>query len=145
MVSEEIVPRKPDHVVSPTAGHLTAAELARIDTASRHLMREGRSEIHIHQPAPAPEYRGDDLLRRFLPYFVITIMVLVIIGGIAAILGMIIPVIMATIITLVGSLVSIILSMVATIIVAVIVALGITWCQSINRREEMEARRMDQG
>lgn len=140
---KEIIPA---HVHSPTAGHLTAAELAKITPPVRDLInkRDADGPTVIYVKEDRPEYRGDDLLRRFLPYFVITVMALVLIGGIAGILAMIIPPIMAVIITLVGSLVSIILSLVATVIVAVIVAMGITMCQTINRREDRLDRQMDQ-
>ena len=135
---KEIIPTS---VVSPTAGYLTPADLQRAITDAE---RAGAREINVKIDTGRPEYRGDDLLRRFVPYFVISIMGLVLIGGIATIMSLVIPPIMALIITLVGSLVSIILSLVATVIVAVIVALGITMCQTINRRDELAARRLDQ-
>jgi hypothetical protein len=136
-----MTPREPDAIMSPAHGFVTPADLARAAEIAR---QQSAQEITIKVDSCRPEYRGDDLLRRFVPYFVITMMGLVMIGGIAAILAMVIPPIMALVITLVGSLVSIILSLVATVIVAVIAALGITFVMSINRRDEMEARRMDQ-
>lgn len=127
----------PSRVDPARVGKITAAEMMKYEQVPRDL-RQPDAPTVIYVKDQRPEYRGDDLLRRFVPYFVITIMALVILGGIAAILGMIIPMVMAAIIALVGSLVSIILGLVVTIIAAVIVALGITWCQTINRRDEMD-------
>jgi hypothetical protein len=125
----------PTHVDSPVHGKLTAADLMKIDRVPRDLMPDGRTEIHIHTDSDRPEYRGDDLLRRFVPYFVITMMGLVILGGIAAILGMIIPMILAAILAVVASFVSIVLSLVVTIIAGVVIALGIAYCQTINAKQ----------
>jgi hypothetical protein len=87
---------------------------------------------HVHdQPQPSG-YAGDDLLRRFVPYFVISVMALIILGGVAAILGMVIPMIMALILSVVASFVSIILSLVATIIAGALAAVAITYCQTRN-------------
>lgn len=130
----------PTSIVSPTAGHLSAADLVRLAGIQE---RSAGQPVTINIGSGQPEYRGDDLLRRFVPYFVIAFLGLILLGGLAAILGMVIPMIMAAVIALVGSLVSIILSLVVTIIAAVIVALGITWCQTINRRDELAERRMD--
>lgn len=142
---KDVQPITPAHVIKSNGDHITAAELMKIDRVPAQMMPGNPpTVIYVKEDQPPPEYRGDDLLRRFLPYFVITMMGLVMIGGISAILAMVIPPIMALIITLVGSLVSIILSLVATVIVAVIVAMGITMCQTINRRDELAARRMDQ-
>jgi hypothetical protein len=133
-------PRKvivPTSVDSPTVGHLSAADLVKLSQVPREMMPDGtpRIVINVQQETPAPSgYRGDDLLRRFVPYFVITMMGLVIVGGITAILGLIIPVILGTIVAIIGSLVSIIMSIVATIIAAVVVALAITYCQTMNDR-----------
>lgn len=139
---KEIVVRTPDAIMpGPVQGMIGSMTPADLQRAIADAERAGAREITIKIDGGQPEYRGDDLLRRFLPYFVITIMGLVLIGGIAGILAMVIPPIMALIITLVGSLVSIILSLVATVIVAVIVAMGITMCQTINRRDELAARR----
>lgn len=133
---KEIIPTS---VVSPTAGHLSTQDLVR----QAGIQQRSDHPTVIYVQGDRPEYRGDDLLRRFVPYFVIAFLGLILLGGLAAILGMVIPMIMATIITMIGSLVSIILSLVVTIIAAVIVALGITWCQTINRRDELAAQRMD--
>ncbi len=106
------------------------------------VIQDGRViEVHhIHdQPAPTA-YRGDDLLRRFVPYFVITIMGMVLVGGIIGLLGLVIPMIFAMILALVASFVSIILSLVATIFAGVIIALAITHCQTMNGKQGKTGR-----
>lgn len=129
---KEIIPSSVD---SPTAGHLSRADLMKISQVPPEMMPDGRRPIivTVQQDPPAPPvYRGDEILRRFVPYFVITMMGLVIVGGIAAILGMVIPVILGAIVAIIGSIVSIIMSIVATIIAGVVIALGIAYCQTIN-------------
>lgn len=135
---KEIKVITPTSVVSPTSGHLTAADLMKINQVPREMMPDGRTEIHIHQDQPKPEYRGDDLLRKFVPYFVITMMGMVIVGGITAILGLIIPVILGAIVAIIASVVSIIMSIVATIIAGVVIALAITYCQTMNAKNDRE-------
>lgn len=135
---KEIKVITPTSVVKSTGQHLTAADLMKITQVPREMMPDGRTEIHIHQDPPAREYRGDDLLRRFVPYFVITMMGMVVVGGITAILGLIIPVILGAIVAIIASVVSIIMSIVATIIAGVVIALAITYCQTMNAKQDRE-------
>lgn len=135
---KEIIPTS---VVKSTGQHLTAADLLKLSEVPRDLMPDGRRQVVINvvqDPPAKPEYRGDDLLRRFVPYFVITMMGLVIVGGITAILGLIVPVILGAIVAIIGSIVSIIMSIVATIIAGVVIALGIAYCQTINAKQDRE-------
>jgi len=83
---------------------------------------------HVHDPADRAGPRGDDLLRKFVPYFVIAGMLVILLGGIALIMAMLLPMIVA----MIGALVSIILSLVATIFAAVVIAMSITYCQTRN-------------
>jgi hypothetical protein len=130
---KEIIPTRVDP--SPV-GRLTAVDLAKIDRVPPELMPQQPTVIYVQSEAPPPaQYRGDEILRRFVPYFVITMMGLVILGGIAAILGMVIPMILAAILAVVASFVSIVLSLVATIISGVVIALGIAYCQTINAKQ----------
>lgn len=132
---KEINPRVPDHVIKSDGDHLTAADLMKINQVPDGMMTYPRQNgkatvIYVQQPVQDHGYRGDDLLRRFLPYFVISVMGLILLGGVAAILGMVIPMIMAAILSIVASFVSIILSLVATIIAGAVIAVAITWCQT---------------
>lgn len=129
----------PRKVIVPTAVdspaqkiHLTAADLLKLDRVPDGMMPDRPIVINVVQDPVDRRYRGDDLLRRFVPYFVISFMGLIILGGLAAILGMVVPIIMAAILSIVASFVSIILSLVATIIAGVVIALGIAYCQTIN-------------
>jgi uncharacterized Tic20 family protein len=126
----------PTSVDSPTQKiHLTASDLARLNQVPDGMMPGARPVVInvVQQDPPADrQYRGDDLLRRFVPYFVITMMGLVIVGGLAAILGLVVPVIMAGILSIVASFVSIIMSLVLSIIAGVVIALGIAYCQTVN-------------
>jgi len=128
---DAIKPIVPTDVVKSTGQWLTAADLLKMDRVPDDLMPPRPVVIHVQQD-PAPGYRGDDLLRRFVPYFVITMMGLVIVGGLAAILGLVVPVIMAGILSIVASFVSIIMSLVLSIIAGVVIALGIAYCQTVN-------------
>jgi hypothetical protein len=123
----------PTRVDPAPVGRLTAVDLAKINRVPPEMMPQQPTVIYVKESPP--EYRGDDLLRRFVPYFVITMMGLVILGGIAAILGMIIPMVLAAILAVVASFVSIVLSLVATIISGVVIALGIAYCQTINAKQ----------
>jgi len=137
--NNEVEPRTPDHVVSPLHGHLTAADLVRLAGIEQRSDQAREITVKIETSnTGSPERRGDDLLRRFVPYFVIATMSMILLGGLAALLGLIIPPIMAMVITLVGSLVSIILSLVVTIIAGVIAAVGIGYLQTINRKIDDE-------
>lgn len=124
----------PTSVDPAPVGNLTAADLAKIERVPPGLMPREPTVIYVQSAEPTG-YRGDEILRRFVPYFVITMMGLVILGGIAAILGMIIPMILAAILAVVASFVSIVLSLVATIISGVVIALGIVYCQTINAKQ----------
>lgn len=128
---KEIVPTRVDPA---PVSKITAADMVRMDHVPPGLMPHQPQVIYVQKE---PEYRGDDLLRRFLPYFVISVMGLVILGGVAAILGMVIPMIMAAILAVVASFVSIILSIVATIISGAVIAVAITWCQASNARNKI--------
>ncbi len=97
---------------------------------------------HIHDPVQAPVRRGDDLLRSFLPYFVIATMSLILIGGVVALLGLVVPMIMSMILAVVASFVSIVLSLVVTIIAGVVAAVGIGYLQTVNRRQNVVGDRL---
>lgn len=125
----------PTSVDPAPVGNLTAVDLAKINRVPPDLMPRAVPTVIYVQSAEPTGYRGDEILRRFVPYFVITMMGLVILGGIAAILGMIIPMILAAILAVVASFVSIVLSLVATIISGVVIALGIAYCQTINAKQ----------
>lgn len=131
--------RYPTAVVSPTAGHLTAKDLVKLagipDASERREAREVTIKVVTED---RPRSRGDQILRDFLPYFVIATMSLILLGGVAALLGMIVPMIMAMVLTIVGSFVSIIMSLVVTVIAGVILALGISYLQTINRRYDLD-------
>lgn len=129
---KEITARMPDHVISPVHGHLTAADLMKISQVPEELMPGGQKiELHVHHEGERAGYRGDDLLRRFVPYFVIASLTLVLLGGIAAIFVMLLPMIVAAI----GAIVSIIISLVATVIAGVVIAVGIGWLQTVNANQ----------
>ena len=136
--SKEIVPTS---VLKSTGEHLTAAELLKIDRVPPQMMPDGTRVIYVkveEDRAPESRYRGDDLLRRFLPYFVISTMGLILLGGVVALLGLIIPVILGAIVAIIGSIVSIIMSIVATIFAGAIIAMAITFCQKINAENDHE-------
>jgi hypothetical protein len=123
--------RYPTALVSPTAGHLTAKDLVRL-AGIREAADRQPQEVTINVVSDRPQTRGDEILRKFLPYFVISTMSLILLGGVAAILGMVIPMVMALVLAVISSFVSIILSLVVTVIAGVVLALGISYLQTIN-------------
>jgi hypothetical protein len=127
---KELNVRKADEISYRPSGLPAVPEETYVDQQGR--VTEVR---HVQSP---PEYRGDDLLRRFVPYFVLATMSMILLGALLALLGMIIPPLLALVITLVGSLVSIILSLVVTIIAGVVAAVGIGYLQTINARADRE-------
>lgn len=133
---KDLVPRTeitPTEIVSPTAGRLSASDLERMDHVPEEIMDAARkgAEIHIHVGSDRPEGRGEDLLRRFVPYFVLGGLILVLLGGLALIMAMLLPMIIAAI----GALVSIVISLVVTVIAGVVIAVGIGYLQTINAKQ----------
>jgi hypothetical protein len=127
---KELIVRKADEISYRPGGLPGVPDKTYVDDQGR--------VIEIRHVQGSPEYRGDDLLRRFVPYFVLSTMAMILLGGVIALLGMIIPPLLALVITLVGSLVSIILSLVVTIIAGVIAAVGIGYLQTINAKIDRE-------
>ena len=124
---KEIVPTAVDP--APVSNINAVRDLMKLDHVPRELIdNPPPTVIVVQQSEDRPGYRGDDLLRRFVPYFVIAGMLVILLGGIGLIMAMLLPMIIAAI----GALVSIILSLVVTVIAGVVIALGIGYLQTIN-------------